>query len=316
MRKIQRFLLMLATFASFSISAQEKSVETLLDTNVFVIGNQVKLTYSYTAQPNDSVVWPLFVDTINSHLEIVKAGKIDTSLTEAGLRNFSQTLTITSFDSGYWVIQPQQFLVNGQVAESQPEVVAVVGVIIDTTSQRYFDIKEPLDIPFSFTEWIKENWQIIAGAVAAILLILLLIYWLKTRKPKETVVVEEKIVIPAHMLALEKLQTLETAKLWQQGEYKEYHTQLSEIIREYLEKRFNVMALEQTTDEIMRALRIVDISKSHKEQLKQLLVLSDLVKFAKEVPLASENEMVISNARAFIDATKLVETIKEEGENG
>ncbi len=134
---------------------------------------------------------------------------------------------------------------------------------------------------------------------------IIIIYLVKRyRKKKPEVVVVEPPKIPAHIIALEKLEKLKNEKLWQEGKLKQYHSALSEIVREYVENRFKIQALEQTTDEILFGFRNVSIDEESKQRLRQLLVLSDMVKFAKEQPLPHENEMSLTNAFDFVNGTK------------
>jgi len=112
--------------------------------------------------------------------------------------------------------------------------------------------------------------------------------------------------IPCHIIALERLEKLREQKLWQSGKLKMYHSEISEILRDYIEKRYNVNALEETTDEIMYGLRLHAIPNDVKEKLFQILTLADLVKFAKEQPLANENDMSLIYSIEFINQTKLV----------
>jgi hypothetical protein len=94
-----------------------------------------------------------------------------------------------------------------------------------------------------------------------------------------------------------------------------HHSAISEIIREYIEKRYQVHALENTTDEIMQSLRFHSIEPNLLAKLNQVLVLSDLVKFAKEKPLANENEMSLMNAVEFVKETKeIIEETKDNAE--
>ena len=131
-------------------------------------------------------------------------------------------------------------------------------------------------------------------------------------KTIEDIVEEIKIVIPAHIIGLQKLQKLKQDELWQAGKVKMYHSAISEIIREYIEKRYEVHALENTTHEIMQSLRFHSIEPNLLTKLNQVLVLSDLVKFAKEKPLAAENEMSLMNAVGFVKGTKQIIAPTEE----
>jgi UDP-glucose 4-epimerase len=133
------------------------------------------------------------------------------------------------------------------------------------------------------------------------------------RKKVVNLQVKPKIVVPPHIEALELLQQLRDEKLWQNGFEKEYHIRVSDIIRNYIERRFGLTALEQTTDEIMRHTRSIDlIDENLRFKLKQILSLSDMVKFAKELPLPNENEQSMENAILFVNSTVKIEIVNPE----
>jgi hypothetical protein len=182
---------------------------------------------------------------------------------------------------------------------TEPIVFRVETVAADTT-QAIKSIKEPLDLPFIFAE-IKN--ELIIGAII-LLLIGLIVYYLLTRKKKPIVIEQVEIKRPSHEIALEKLNALKEQKLWQKGEVKAYHSALSEIIREYLENRFKILALEATTDEIVEKMRIFSIPKEQKIVIEEMLQLADLVKFAKVKPLPDEHERSFDIAYNFVQATK------------
>jgi hypothetical protein len=106
------------------------------------------------------------------------------------------------------------------------------------------------------------------------------------------------------LLALQKLTELRNRKLWQQEQTKQYHTELTDIIRDYLENRYVIKAHEQTSDEIFASLRYMDITEENRNALRQVLILADLVKFAKEKPLPQDNEQSMDNAVAFVNRTQ------------
>lgn len=132
------------------------------------------------------------------------------------------------------------------------------------------------------------------------------IYKFLTRKKDETKVVEAEpeVIIPAHEIAIEKLNALKHKELWQKGEIKAYQSELTFIIREYLENRYEVKALESTTDQILKALKEVDFDQSNKDNLRDILTMADLVKFAKAKPGESIHETFMSNAIELIKKTK------------
>jgi len=122
-----------------------------------------------------------------------------------------------------------------------------------------------------------------------------------TNKP-----VEEVYVAPpkAHEVALEKLQLLRAKELWQQGKIKEYQSELTYIVREYLEERFEIQALESTTVEIVQELEQKDITEEHKTELTDMFRMADMVKFAKATPPVEVQSTLLNKAIQFVEKTK------------
>jgi hypothetical protein len=92
--------------------------------------------------------------------------------------------------------------------------------------------------------------------------------------------------------------------LWQKGEVKKYHSAITDILRNYLERRFYFNAMEQTTDEILFSLNNYEVAQGSEIVLMQILATADLVKFAKFQPLPDENSLSMKNAFQFIEMTK------------
>ena len=296
-------------FGSLGLSAQSVDVNASIDTNFLLIGEQtqieLKVQYRLDGKAVD-VQFPTLIDTITEFIEVVYTSPIDTTYpdeNDLSLIEQTQKITVTSFDSGSYVIPYFEIQINNNLFQTGPLHIEVMPMEVDT-SKAIFDIRGPIEEPFSIIDWAKENWIWIA--IVLILLIggILLILYLKNRPEK----IEEEVVeiIPPHIIGLQKLQKLKEAQLWQNNKVKAHHSEISEIIREYLEKRYEVPALENTTDEIMQSLRFQSIEPNLLAKLNQILVLADLVKFAKEKPIANENEMSLNNAVAFVKETQLI----------
>lgn len=154
-------------------------------------------------------------------------------------------------------------------------------------------------------------YMYIGMALIAFLILGYLIKWLNRPKPIEEVQVE--IVRPAHEVALEKLHDLGDKKLWQNGDVKGYQSELTYIIREYLENRYDIMALESTTDEIVGELGDKEFDPTDEQNLREILQVADLVKFAKAKPDVSIHERFLDSAKGFVRKTKQV--IVEQPQN-
>jgi len=161
-------------------------------------------------------------------------------------------------------------------------------------------------------DWIKDNIILLLAILVIIGGILYYLWWRKRKKPEAIVPV---IIIPPHQIALEELEKLRTKKLWQEGNIKPYYIELTDILRNYIEKRFLIHAMEQTTEEIMSQLRLTDISEISKLTLVPVLKLSDLVKFAKENPMGMENDEMLQRAIDFVTSTIPVQKPLKEKNN-
>ncbi|MES2592291.1 MAG: hypothetical protein V4608_10430 [Bacteroidota bacterium] len=308
-------MLLLCSYVS---KAQDIKATAKLDTTSIRIGQQVKLKLSVEYRVDNGqqvkIQWPEVADTIRKEVEVIGQSKVDTIIPDKNNPfQFIQTKTlyVTSFDSGYWAIPPFKFVINADTNGVFTESLLLeVGTVAVDTTLAIRGIKPPYDESYTWLDWIKDNMIVVYGALIAILVTLIIIYLIKRFKKKKPEVVEvEAPKIPAHIIAFEKLDKLKNEKLWQEGKLKLYHSSLSEIVREYIENRFKIQALEQTTDEIIYGFRNVAIDDESKMKLKQVLILADLVKFAKEQPLPNENEMSLTNAYDFVNGTKKEETI-------
>ncbi len=292
---------------------QDKPIHVDLDTGLIKLGDQTKINMTVIVNTADTIIWPQIEDTLTGTVEIINKTRIDTALdsTHITTRILSQQLTITSFDSGYHAIPPFRFILNKDTIESEALLLGVQIPIVDTTNN-IFDIKPPIEVNYTWLDWLKDHdkWVIIPILVG--ILIFAGIYFWKRRKKISKVVKVIKPDKPAHIIALEKLNHLKDRKLWQQGKIKEYYTVLTEIVREYITNRYKFNALEQTTFEILQNLKYTSIDVELKNKLQELLFLADIVKFAKGKPLPTENDKSIDIAFEFVNNTRKIEVTKEE----
>jgi len=300
------------TVFSAPLYSQSTTATATIDTNSITIGEQFKLSLTFSHPAKATAVWPLVPDTF-SLVEVVQRMPVDTLNENTGSELVkSQSIILTSFDSGFHVIPPFVFTYRlpGDTtlltASTEPLLITVNTIPIDTT-RAIKDIKGQIAIPFSW----QDALPYILGVAIAALLAFLIYRFIKMRKAK---VVGPVIRIPkrsAHEIALEELKALDMAKLWQNGNFKGYYTGLSDITRTFVENRWSVAAMEMTTDEIMKLKIIADQDGEILSKLKFMLELSDLVKFAKAIPVVYENEQCLSNAFAFVEANKTVPQERE-----
>ncbi|MEI8272620.1 MAG: hypothetical protein WCG08_08345 [Paludibacter sp.] len=313
MRKTLLFLFFLITsFANTSLFAQKITVNAKLDSTVMWIGSQAHLTFQVSQQPNQKVLMPIFVDSIMGGLELVEPVKIDTSKSQDGHVLITQHYLVTAFKDSLLYIPAFPFVLNGDTVWSKSLSLKVVQPFkVDTASKSIADIK-PIFSP-------KFDW---AGLFITILLVLLglillalLYYLLKKYFKKKPVLTENEIKLlqPAHVVALYLLDKIKQEKKWQQGREKDYHTELTDVIREYIERIFNINSMEMTSEEILDHLKMLRMEqKSTFLSLKQILQLADLVKFAKWNATPDEHELSLLNAYLFVNQTKIEEVVPLE----
>jgi hypothetical protein len=275
------------------------------DTISIRIGEQFHLDISASIPSDAKLTFPTIADSIHK-LEIVTRSAIDTLKSQDGsLATYHQSLTVTCFDSGFWVIEPFTFYYTKKGAASPDSLsteallMQVQTIPVDTTKE-IKDIKPPVEVPFS----LREALPYLITGFLAIALICFIIYLVTKRKRKPQVIDKKIPDRPAHEIAIESLKKLQEQKLWQQGFYKEYHSGVSDTIRLYIEHRFSVSAMELPSDDTLSHFRNNMIAPEAYEKLRYILQLADMVKFAKGIPVGSENELTMQHAYDFIALTK------------
>lgn len=287
---------------AFIAYAQEVKVSAAFDSTDIKIGDQVTLHLKVEQPINSMVVLPFLHDTLTGKIEVLKVMPAD-SVRKDGILQINQDVLVTSFDSGYHQVPPIAFpYVSGSVKDtlySQALALNVTTLPVDSLKD-VLDIKPPYKPPFS----ILDYWPFIVGFIALVIIVVVVVL-LITRKKKGYLFMPPKPVEPAHVTALRQLDTLRGEKLWQNNKTKEYYTRLTEIIREYIEKRFGINALEMTSEEIIIGLRKINFdNEGNIGLLNKMFSTSDLVKFAKAQPLPDENEVNLLDAYQFVNNTQ------------
>ena len=280
-------------------------VSARLNNNDILIGDQVELQLLINHDA-DVVVKDIQFSIIDSTkvIEIIDPGKLDTVSNNDGFL-LTRNLMLTSFDSGFhWVPPiPVIFEQNGSINIINTERLSLEVRTIQITedSLTIAPIKPIITEPRNF-------WDILPY-LAIVLMIVAAIIYLTQRKPETPKEVPSR-VIPSHTIALDKLKLLRESQLWQKGEIKKFQSELTRIVRQYLENRFDIPALESTTDEIIKKVQQLDIHRGWSAKLKNMFQVADLVKFAKASPPDDFHNKVLDDAKSFILDTKSEEEIE------
>lgn len=289
-------------------------VSAVLDSTTIFIGDQTDLHLQATMNATEQVSLPVYGETLMPEIEIVDRTIADTAQLSDGRMQVNQYLTITSFKDSLFYIAPQPFVCGGDTLWSEPLSLNVVQPFEVDTTLAITDIKDIQKAPIWW-------WGIIRWILLGLLLIGLgigiyyLVRYIRKHKTGATEEEEQVPLRPAEEVALEKLDEIKAEKIWQEGKVKEYHTELTDVIREYISRRYEVSSTEKTSDETLRELKpLMKEQKDLFDRLRKMLSLADLVKFAKWTTPPDENESALLTAYDFVRETTPIET-HESDEN-
>lgn len=310
---VKYFIILL--LLNISVSAQSISTLASVDSSDYLVGDYINYTLEIRAEKDIEIINPFFRDSLKQ-VEILK--EIPTQKKEdENIKSSTFGYTISYYDSAVITLPPIaiQYKEKGsdevKVVLSNPVTFTVHTVQVDQQAE-IKDVKEPLTIPV--------DWKFILLIAIIVLVVLAVAYYLYKRykkKKAEQPVIKKIIKIPAHVRALSALDNLEREQLWQKGRVKEYHSNITGIIRGYFEERFKLPALELTTSEQMLKLKRVPSAKNILGITNEFLNNADLVKFAKFQPMPSVNETMMKQAKEIVTQTILKETavVEEEVQN-
>ncbi|MFV0247772.1 MAG: hypothetical protein ACK5H1_02255 [Tenacibaculum sp.] len=278
-RKLLHLLFSMLFVVGYS---QSPMVKASLDTSHIRIGEQFK--YKITVNTKNSVIIPK-LDSLKG-LELIDILKTDT-LNNKLIKEY----VLTGFDSGAYYIPRQQIYIKNQAYLTDSLLVNVSTVAIDTTKVKKFPIKGIKGEPYVFEDFKTYlYWAILLFITVATVLYFAL---KRTDQSSENIVLYQ---LSPYQEAIQNLIKLDKKLLWQNNKIKAFYSELSHIIKNYIEREFTIPALEQTTNELVSNLDSLiksgnlNTDKETVSKLDQLLIQSDLVKFAKSKPLAHEIE--------------------------
>lgn len=288
-------------------------VSAAIDSTTLFIGDQTDLHLQATGAANEQVGMPVLGDNLIPGIEIVDRTIVDTTTLQDGRKQYNQYLTITSFTDSLFYISPLAFTSGDDTVWSEPLMLNVIQPFeIDTADIAITDIKGVYKAPiwwWGIFRWILGG-LLIAGIGVGLYFLLRHIGRYNGKYVPEA---PKEPLRPAEEVALEKLDGIKEEKIWQAGQVKEYHTQLTDVIREYISRRFGVSSTEQTSDETLRAMKpLLAEQKDIYEHLRKMLTLADLVKFAKWTATPDENEQSLRNAYEFVRETTPVAAAEDD----
>lgn len=313
MVKTVRLLSIIFLFAFLSSYAQEMTVSASTDTSSYMVGDYITYTIEIRHDKYFAIYVPSIKDSVKV-LDFIRALPVEKKNVGENVVEYHKFI-FSKYDSGKVTIPPIQiaytkYQSGNKIFINTNPVSIVVHTLPVNTQEDIRDVKEPMKLP--------PNWLLIAIIIllAAGLLIGGYFLYRYYKKKKEGVVeLIPEIKIPPYEVALNQLHVLEEKKLWQQGLIKEYHSEITEIIRRYFEERFNFRALEMTSAEILAVLSYLDDGKLIVDTANKFFSNADLVKFAKFQPIPTVNDEMMSQAFQIVNETIPKPVVAEENQN-
>lgn len=291
------FIISLVIFTTATAVAQV-SVNAKLDSVQILVGSQTKLTVSVTSGENAKVEFPSFKNEqeMAPGIEVVRTSN-DTTGDEV-----RRIYTLTAWDEGKYNVPSLNVKVNGKAFTTNSIPLTVNTIKVDTThTDSIRPMRGVVDNPYSWEEWSPLFWLSIT-----VLVLLVIIYYLYVRlrsgKPIISHVRFVRRLLP-HEKALQKIEKIKSDHLGEDADQKEYYTELTDALRQYLEDRFNIKAKEMTSSEIISRLENEE-DKSKIDELREVFRTADLVKFAKYSVQGNANDLYLTTVVKFIDSTK------------
>lgn len=301
------FSLAIGSFAS------PLSVKAKMDSVVLQMGRVSNIHVEVSGVPDGSSGgFPAFKDCpsdgflglYGDSVELRRPVLVDSASEAGGRRRLTYDIPVQSFDSGSYRIPEFIYVAGRDTARSNPLALKVlpVQVTANDTIAPYAPVLGPDGSSvFDHVPDFLYYWWWVLLVVAALVLLFL---WARKRYKEDGFIIPPKPQPSPYTQALDRLKVLRARKLWEKGEEKQYFTELTDILRLYLYRRFHINAMEMTSRQIMETVSDNDSVKDKREYIRQILNMADFVKFAKVRPLPDDNVAALDNAVKFVEETR------------
>ncbi|MBP5504758.1 MAG: hypothetical protein J6X89_01490 [Bacteroidales bacterium] len=314
MRKLLLTAIMMLGAAA-TLKGQEADPVTRLSRDTILIGDQIEWIIPLEMAPGEKYFLEDIADPPAPGVEIIKPLVMDTVVNNRKKVEIEGKVILTSFDSGSYFLPPLIAMIerkSGKVDTLYMDgpTLEVTTVPIDTATYVIKDIKGQIKYPLKFKEVIP--WVLLALLLAAIVYVL--VRWIKMRRANRTFLGKPIVKDPPHIVALRALDKIRKQKLWQNDKQKQFYTEVTDALRVYVAGRYGIVAMERPSREMLADLKQQDIEPALYDKMEELFTRADLVKFAKYLASAEENEEVIPDAVRFVNATYMQEIDEDKKE--
>lgn len=313
---MKRLLATVLAAVAVGAAAQEPVVTARVEPDSIGIGDRFDYVIEVEKDLVQVVQFPAF-EPKDGKIELVREQPVDTLVREGRRMKLRKRYTLAAFEEGRYNLGRAEVLyadknIVDTLSGGDSLRLEVTTFRIDSTSQSIYDIKAQKTLPFRFA----EIGGYVKWAVFALLVLLAAAYalrrWLTARGRGFGDLFRTAPPLPPHVAAIRALEALHNQKLWQNNRHKQYYSGLTDILRTYIAGRWGIGAMEMTSDEIIEAMRGVELPDKASMDLTAILRDADLVKFAKDTPGAEQNEADYLKAYYFVEETKLVVEEEEE----
>jgi len=279
---VKRVFILLCLFFCDHTLAQDVSLNAETTGNEFPIASWIDVVVKARTNSKVESLSPSVKDSLGQ-FEIIKLEKRES--------NQEWDIRLITIDTGKLFIPPIEFVyklhddTTSYKAYTNPIFISISTPKIDASAD-IKDIKPPKYAPWLFEDFLPY----IIGVILLLIIALGYYYYRKKLKQKKDILAEAKVYVSPHQEALYALHALEEKKLWQQGKVKEYYSEITEIIRRFFERRWNIIALEMPTSEMLEQMKGIQEALKLWNELETFFFTADLVKFAKYLPSPAENE--------------------------
>jgi len=298
------FAMIIAFLTTLNVQAQQ--VKGAVDTTSIRIGEQITYEFQVEADSTDLVLFP--EGQTFQPLEMIEAYQVDTSYAGAKM-NLIKRYGLTQFDSGSYTIPRQLVSINQQPFYTDSVAIEVNNVVVDTTKQGLYDIKDIVAVERATSKfWEYLLYFLLLAAVIGGFLFFII------RRSRKKAAAEQKL--PPFEQALFSLKQLdeeykEPARgIDERDATKAYYSKLTDIVRRYLDEEVYDRSMESTSSELIERLMLekeegkIDLSKETILKLDQILKRADLTKFARTSPGAGQAEADRIVAEEIVKETK------------
>lgn len=309
-------ILIPALLLTASLPVRAWSIKASVDSSQITMGYQTAIRLEIVDNSGSPAEVLVDKNAMPPEIEMIDWVYGDTTDLGNGIVEMKRALIVQSFDSGVYTIPPFLLASGPDTLRTQPITLKVNPVDVSGME----DIN-PIAPAMEFEsrwydflpDWITDYWGWIVAALLTV--IAAICAYLIFSKKVEVPLLPKKKPVPPYQLAMQRLGNLREENLWQNGREKEYYTRLIDILRDYLQGRFGINAMEMTSQQIVRVLSENETTRMPNARMRKILEIADFVKFAKVRPLPDDNHRALAEAIQFVEETKPVEPVPGENNN-